>query len=97
MNLLNTKWMGTEVQGVELHGDPNVQCEPAYFRIALPCGDVEVSRVNVANGPPEYWVHVRVNRPEDGGDWDDERKLGTINDARVDVVDKQGGHAEIGD
>lgn len=73
---------GDNAQGVRLHGDKR-RPEHATFIVAFPGGDVEISRTSDEDGGA-YWVHVRVNRPEDGGD--PERAMGRITRARLDLT-----------
>jgi hypothetical protein len=73
--------MGDAVLGVTLLGDPRYP-EPDHFRVVLPGGDVDIVRCD--NG--DYWIHVRANKPEDGQDVD--RSMGTITDARLDILGK---------
>jgi len=46
----------SEVQGLQLHGDPR-RPEPIHARIAFPGGDVDVVRTEAG----DYWVHVYVH------------------------------------
>lgn len=77
MKKLKVVAMGDEVQGVRLHGDRR-DPEPTHFRVTTPFGDVDVARTT----DDDYWIHVRVNRPQDGGD--PERPRGRITAARID-------------
>ena len=80
--LLPVQRISPDVQGVELLGDPRSP-EPETFRISFPWGDVDVTRAT-DDIAPDYWVHVRVNLPGDGGD--PEREFGQIKGTRVDAV-----------
>lgn len=79
MNRMKVIDFGTTVQGVRLKGDRK-NPEPESFRVAFPGGDVDV--VRTTDG--EYWVHVRVNHPEDGAE--PEREFGRL----VDTVELRG-------
>ena len=81
---------GTEVQGVKLKGNPK-NPEPESFRVQFPGGDVDVTRTT----DNEYWVHIRVNRPEIT--IDEEAPNGRIVDARLDIVDKHVAETDVGD
>jgi len=76
---LKIRQMGENVMGVELKGNPK-QPEPIHFRVMFPFGDVDVVRTE----DDQYWVHVRVNQPEDGDGPD--RPMGKIVDARMDII-----------
>lgn len=56
---LKIKSFGTDVEGIELKGDPR-NPEPDHARIAFPGGDVDVTRTT----DNEYWVHISVNRSD---------------------------------
>jgi len=81
---------GTKVQGVSLKGDQR-NPEPESFRVQFPGGDVDVVRTT----DDEYWVHVRVNRPENF--LDEDAPLGRIVDARLDITDKHASETMVGD
>jgi len=61
MQKLKVTSMGENVQGVRLQGNPK-NPEPETFRIALPWGDVDVTRTS----QNDYWVHFRVNKDDAG-------------------------------
>jgi hypothetical protein len=82
--------MGDNVLGVQMFGRKE-NPEPIYFRVRIPCGDVDIVRLD--NG--EYWVHIRVDHEGDGGD--PSRKAGRIVNARLDQVDKASSQADLGD
>ena len=79
------------VHGVELFGDRK-RPEPEYFRVRFPGGDVDLVRLDDGS----YWVHVRVNRPDDGGN-PQERIFAQITDARLDVRGKHAAETDAGD
>lgn len=81
---------GTDVQGVELKGDRK-NPEPMHFRVKFPGGDVEVVRTT----DEDYWVHVRVNKPDHTVDTDD--PTGKIVDARLDILGKHASETKVGD
>jgi len=82
---------GSKVQGVRLCGDKR-NPEPESFRVAFPGGDVDV--VRTTDG--QYWVHVRVNRPEDANDGPG-FVIGKLVDARLDVTGKPASDCDAGD
>ena len=67
MRLLRVTAAGEKAQQVELRGDPR-NPEPDHFRVVFPGGDVDLARCDDGS----YWIHVRVDRPRDGGDDGDE-------------------------
>ena len=84
MKKLQVKNFGTKVQGIELLGDPR-SLEPDTIRISFPWGDVDVTRA-ADDIKPDYWVHIRVNRPDDGDSPD--REFGRVVDGRADILGK---------
>jgi hypothetical protein len=70
---------GEKAQGVELRGDTR-NPEPEHFRVVFPGGDVDIVRCDDGS----YWIHVRVDRPEDFGDAG-EGPYGRVLSGRVDV------------
>lgn len=82
--------MGDAVLGVKLEGNPK-KPEPIHFRIGLPFGDVDIARTTDG----DYWVHVVINRPNDGHDPD--RKFGKFVNARIDIIRKHAFEANKGD
>lgn len=86
MKRLKVESLGDKVQAVRLRGDRR-NPEPIHFRVVLPFGDVDVVRTDA----DDYWVHLRVNRDEDGGD--PGRSMGRIVDARADAF---GAEADAG-
>lgn len=74
---------GESAEGIRLSGNPKSN-EPAHCRIEFPGGDVEVVRA-VDGDNADYWVHLRVNRPQDGSLVDGEDDLAKIIDARIDI------------
>ena len=92
MKKLAVRYMGEEVQGVELRGDPRARPEPTHFRVALPFGDVDVARCSDGT----YWVHVRVNSEDDARALDDQ-VAGKLLDARIDVRGKHASESDAGD
>ncbi len=81
MKRLKVEAMGTKVQGVRLMSDPR-NPEPESFRVCIPGGDVDIVRCDRG----DYWVHIRVNRPDDGAD--PGREFAKIEDTRLDYVGK---------
>jgi hypothetical protein len=88
---LRVQEFSDSVQGVQLFGDKR-RPEPEYFRLKFPGGDVDLSRLDDGS----YWVHLRVNRPDDGG-MPDERVFAQIVDARLDVRGKHAAETDPGD
>ncbi len=91
MKTLKVEQMGTKVQGIRLKGDKRSP-EPDHVRIVFPGGDVDV--VRTTDG--EYWIHVRVDGP------DDQRAnpdviVGKLVDARLDVRGKHASECDAGD
>lgn len=87
---------GTEVQQVELKGDPR-NPEPIHFRVCFPFGDVDIVRCSHPDIPgkaPDYWIHVRVNRPNDGDDPD--RDFGRVTDGRADLIGRHASEVDPG-
>jgi hypothetical protein len=82
---LKLRSMGDHVIGVELEGNPK-KPEPEHFRVMFPGGDVDIVRTT----DNDYWVHLRVDRPQDGDD-PERTDWGRIVDARVDSL-KQHAH-----
>lgn len=82
--------MGDMVLGVELEGNPK-KPEPEHFRVMFPGGEVDLARLDDGS----YWVHLRVNRPDDG--WDPDRVFAKITDARLDILDKHAADCDPGD
>jgi len=87
---LKIRSMGDNVLGVVLEGNPK-KPEPIHFRIVLPFGDVDVTRTT----DNDYWIHTRINRPNDG-DFPD-RKFGKFTDARIDIIGKHAADCDPGD
>jgi len=77
---LKLREMGDNVLGVELEGNPK-KPEPVHFRVMFPGGDVDIARTT----DNDYWVHLRVDRPEDGCD-PERQAWGRLADARVDSL-----------
>ena len=77
---LKLRSMGDNAIGVELEGNPN-KPEPIHFRVMFPGGDVDIVRTT----DNDYWVHLRVDRPQDGSD-PERIDWGRIVDARVDSL-----------
>ena len=87
---LKIKSMGDAVLGVKLEGNPN-KPEPIEFRVTFPFGDVSVTRCK----DNTYWIHTRVNRPND--DSDPDRRFGKFINARIDVISKHASDTDAGD
>ena len=88
---LKVQDMGTDVRGVKLAGDRR-NPEPIHFRVMFPGGDVDIVRTT----DDDYWIHIRVNHKEDGGD-PDRRPEAKVTDARLDLLDKPGSRVDVGD
>ena len=86
------KKMGDAVWGVRLEGNPENPEKP-YFRVCFPGGDIDISRTT--NG--EYWIHLRVDRPESGMHIAGETKTAHITDARLDAHGKHASEMDQGD
>lgn len=88
---LKIRSFGTDVLGVRLEGNPS-KPEPIYFRVAFPGGDVDIARCS----DDTYWIHVRVNRPEDltGQGFGE---VGKLTDARIDIKGKHASECNAGD
>lgn len=92
--VLKSEAMGDVACGIRITGDVRNQ-EPEAVRIVFPGGDVEVTRAT--DGPGcDYWVHVRMNRPEDVLTREG-AALGFLSDARLDQTDKHSNEANLGD
>jgi len=87
---LRIKRMGDNVLGVELEGNPK-KPEPIHFRVEFPFGDVDIVRTT----DDDYWVHVRVNHPDDGDE--PYRTMGRVTDARLDIKGKHASECDAGD
>ncbi len=89
---LKVQTFSDRVMGVELFGNPK-KPEPEHFRVYFPGGDIDIARLD--NG--DYWVHLRVDRPEDGGDPYREGGFARIVDGRLDVHGKHSAETNAGD
>jgi hypothetical protein len=74
---------GSNVAIVRITGERK-SCEPAHVRIVFPGGDVEVVRAKDGEDA-DYWVHLRVNRPNDGHFIPEETDAARVIDARIDA------------
>lgn len=92
MKRLTVENFGDKVQGVHLKGDRR-NPEPESFRVVFPGGDVDVVRTS----DDEYWVHVRVNRPEDCVVEEMDRVPGRLVDGRLDISDRHSSEVDAGD
>lgn len=90
---LKLKAMGDNVIGVQLEGNPK-KPEPIHFRVMFPGGDIDIVRTS---DNEDYWVHIRVNHPDDGEDPDRSVQDAKIVDARLDLIDKAAIHTDVGD
>jgi hypothetical protein len=90
MQKVKVRDFGTDVQGIELKADPK-HPEPEYFRVKIPGGDIDIVRTS----DNSFWVHVRVNRPENS--IDTEAPNGRIVDARLDINGKHTSETNVGD
>lgn len=88
---LKIKKMGDSVLGVKLEGNPE-KPEPIHFRITLPFGDVDIARCS----DDTYWVHVRVEKEDDGMHIPGEI-TGKFIDARLDIHGKHANECNAGD
>lgn len=84
--------MGDDVKGVKLLGDKK-KPEDIHFRVVFPGGDVDIVRTN----NDDYWIHIRVDRPEDGANPDRPVMDARITDARLDLFDKATSQVDVGD
>lgn len=91
MKALKVERFGDNCQGVELRGDRR-NPEPEYFRVIFPGGDLDIVRTS----DDQYWVHIRVNRPEDLHSIED-RKVGRMVDARLDIATMHTSDVNVGD
>lgn len=82
---------GDVIQAVELFGDPR-RPEPETFRVALPFGDVDVTRCTDGS----YWVHVRVDSEQQVRE-ESAVRAGSIMEARIDARGKHAGECSPGD
>ena len=87
---LKIEQLGEKAMGVKLEGNPK-KPEPIYFRVKFPFGDVDVTRCS----DNTYWVHVRINKPDDGDD--PNRPFGKFIDARIDLTTKHANETNTGD
>jgi hypothetical protein len=92
---LRIKAFGESAEGIELSGNPK-SGEPPHVRISFPGGDVEVVRAT-DGANPDYWVHVRINRPEAGMDVPGETMHAQLVDARLDQHGKHSAESNLGD
>jgi len=81
---------GTDCEGIELKGDKH-HPEPDHARIALPGGDVDVVRCDDGS----YWVHIRVDLPDDGDD--PHREFASITDGRLDILGRHTSEVDRGE
>jgi len=79
---------GSDAFVTHIKGDKLTQAEAATYLTKFPGGHVEISRCT--NG--DYWIHVHVNRSEFDGEG-----AGRIKDARLDLLGKHAGEANVGD
>ena len=86
---------GQSAEGIELTGNPK-RGEPDHVRITFPGGEVEVVRATDGKNP-DYWVHVRINHPEQGMFIPDETQEGKLSNARLDIVGKNSSDVNVGD
>ena len=82
--------MGEKVLGIRLEGNPK-NPEPEHFRVVLPFGNVDITRCT----DNTYWVHIKNNRPDDGGLSD--RIMGKFIDGRIDLSTKHTSDCNAGD
>lgn len=87
---LKIRSVGDNAHGVDLRGNRALP-EHATFLVFFPGGDVEVARTSEG----DYWIHIRVNRPHDGGD--PTRPMGRLVDARLDVTGRHTVEVDVGD
>lgn len=84
--------MGSNVKGVKLRGDVDTP-EDIHFRVMFPGGDVDIVRTT----DNDYWIHVRVDHPEDGGNPERPVQDARITDARLDLKNKATSQVDVGD
>jgi len=83
---------GSDAFGVKLYGNP-ANPEKTSFRVEFPGGDVDVIRTTTG----DYWIHVRVNRPEAGMHIAGETPTAHIVDARLDIHGRHASEINCGD
>jgi hypothetical protein len=86
---------GASVAIIRVTGDRK-NCERAHLRIVFPGGDFEVVRAT-DDDDPDYWVHIRVDRPDDGSFLPGETVAGQFVAARLDQRDKNSCDSDLGD
>lgn len=87
---LRIEEMGENVLGVRLKGNPR-NPEPIHFRLVFPGGCVDLVR----GSDGDYWGHVIVNHPEDGGD--PYRPMARFTNARLDIAFNSYKKVNVGD
>jgi hypothetical protein len=87
---LRIEEMGENVLGVRLKGDHRTP-EPIHFRLVFPGGCIDL--VRASDG--DYWAHLIINHPEDGGD--PYRQMARISNARLDIANNAYQDVNIGD
>jgi len=90
---LKLKSMGDNVIGVELEGNPK-KPEPIHFRVMFPGGDIDIVRTS---DNQDYWIHLRVDHPDDGESPDRKVMDARIVGARLDCRDKAAVDTDVGD
>lgn len=90
---LKIKNMGDNVLGVKLEGNPR-KPEPIHFRVIFPGGDIDIVRTS---DNEDYWIHVRVDHPDDGQDPQRKVQDAKIVDARLDLMNRSTGEVDVGD
>ena len=93
MKPLRIERFGDEVQGIRLGGDPAKCPEPTHVRVVFPGGDVDIARCEDGS----YWVHVRVNRPEDAEVVTGDAVAGRLVGGRADVRGRAASDCDPGD
>ena len=93
MKPLRIERFGDECQGICLRGDPATCPEPTHVRVVFPGGDVDVVRCDDGS----YWVHVRVNRPDDAEVVTGDAVAGALVDGRADVRGRSTSDCDPGD
>jgi hypothetical protein len=89
--------IGDKVFAVRIKGSV-AEPEMEMFRIVFPWGDVEVTRATDGEPePPDYWVHLRLNRPGTGFFIPGETEAGALQKARIDIVGQHVSDVSVGD
>lgn len=83
---------GIDAVQVRLDGNPS-KPEPIYVRTVFPGGEIEVVRAK-SGSDSDYWVHLRVNHPDNDDVVMRDVQESRITDARI---DRKGHHTKLGE